>query len=82
MRTKRAEEFGEIKSLNQVLEFLGDEKYSKEHPVYRRSSTGQTTTVTLCTAYIDLNKSMLYVYDDNPLSNKVVPFFEFGLDSL
>ena len=82
MRTQRADEFGDIKTLTQALQLLGDEKYQSEHPVFRRSTTGQTNTVTICTAYMDLNKSMLYLYDDNPTMDKIVPFFEFGLDSL
>ncbi|CAF0788460.1 unnamed protein product [Adineta steineri] len=81
-RAKRASEFEEIKVLNQALEFLGDEKYKCSHPVYRRSSTGKTNTVTLCTAVIDLNKSMLYVYDDNPQLTTILPFFQFDLNTL
>ncbi|CAF1262014.1 unnamed protein product [Rotaria sordida] len=82
MRAKRASEFGDIKISNQALQLLGDEKYKSEHPIYRRASTGQTNTVTLCTALIDFTTSMLYVYDDNPGLKTSSPFFEFDLNSL
>ena len=81
LRAKRASEFDDIKTLDQALELLGDEKYQSIHPIYRRASTGQTNTVTLCTAVIDLNKSMLYVYDDNPKLISL-PFFQFDLNTL
>lgn len=78
----RAEEFGDVKTVNSALQLLGDEKYKSIHPIYRRSSTGQTQTVTLCTTLIDLNTSMLYVYDDNPGLLTSLPFFKFDLNSL
>jgi hypothetical protein len=37
MRTKRANEFNDIKTLNQALQFLDYEKYKLTHPVYRRA---------------------------------------------
>jgi hypothetical protein len=81
-RTKRAEEYGELRTLDQTLQFLGDEKYKSSHPVYRRSNTGKTNKVTLCTAVIDLKKSILYVYDDNPDPKISSPFFRFDLNNL
>jgi hypothetical protein len=82
MRAKRASEYDDIKTLNQALQLLGDEKYKSTHPVFRRVSTGQTNTVTLCTSLIDFKKSMLYLYDDNPALTTSSPFFEFDLNSL
>ena len=82
MRLKRANEFVAIGTSNQALQLLGDEKYKSTHPIYRRASTGQTNTVTLCTAVIDLKKAMLFVYDDNPGRASSSPFLEFNLRTL
>ncbi|CAF1159031.1 unnamed protein product [Rotaria sp. Silwood1] len=82
MHVKRASEYGDIKTLNQAVQLLDNEKYKSTHPIHHRASTGQTNTVTICTSVIDFKKSMLYVYDDNPALTTSSSFFEFGLNSL
>ncbi|CAF4885711.1 unnamed protein product, partial [Rotaria sp. Silwood1] len=75
MHVKRASEYGDIKTLNQAVQLLDNEKYKSTHPIHHRASTGQTNTVTICTSVIDFKKSMLYVYDDNPALTTSSCFF-------
>ncbi|CAF1651007.1 unnamed protein product, partial [Didymodactylos carnosus] len=77
-RELRGQQFGEIRTVNEAKQLLGDDE-NKDYPIYRKQDSVDGVA-TLCTAHFDLLAAKLYVYKNNLKSS--LPTIEFDLNSL
>lgn len=67
-RWKRGQEIGELFTIDDALNLLGDDE-NKAFPLFRIPSQTDTNSVTLCTAYFNFHTLQLFVYQHNPKHN-------------
>lgn len=72
-RWKRGQEFGEIRTVDEAFELLGDQQ-NKEFPIFRTSNESDVNSCTLCTVHIDLRASEFIVYEVNPKTSRQPSF--------
>lgn len=64
-RAKRGREIGELFTVDDAMNLLGDQENSA-FPIFRVSSETDVNNLTLCTAHFDFYTWKLFVYEDNP----------------
>lgn len=67
-RGKRGEELGEIFTVDDAMNLLGDQK-DQSFPIFRIPSKTDVDTATLCTAHFDFHSLKLFVFEENPKAN-------------
>lgn len=76
-RWRRGQELGEISTINDAFNLLGDNE-NKLFPIFRSPNDVDHSTVTLATVHIDFRKLQFLAYDQNPKEN-TKPFFVYDL---
>lgn len=72
-RWKRGQEIGELFTVNDALNLLGDDE-NKAFPIFRAANQPNVNTATLCTVHINLLTLELIVYQQNPKEVNQLPF--------
>ncbi|CAF3661907.1 unnamed protein product [Rotaria sordida] len=78
-RWRRGQEFGELFTINDAINLLGDNE-NESFPIFRNSSKIDDT-LTLCTVHFNFNTSQLLIYQHNPKYNNQ-PSFIYNLTDL
>jgi hypothetical protein len=79
-RWKRGQEFGEIFTIDEARNLLGDNE-NKFYPIFRCPTDIDHSTVTLCTVHINFHTLEFHVYEQNPKEN-TSPTFIYDLKTL
>jgi len=79
-RAKRGRELGELLTIGDGMNLLGDQENSS-FPIFRVRSDIDVNTVTLCTAHFDFDSSKLFIYENNP-KEQIEPSFVYNLIDL
>lgn len=76
-RWKRGQEFGELSTIDDALNLLGDNE-NKLFPIFHSPTDIDPSTVTLATVHINFRALQFVVYDRNPKEN-TKPFLIYEL---
>ena len=67
-RGKRGQELGEMFTMDDALNLLGDQK-DQSFPIFRIPNDTDLDNATLCTAQFDFHSLKLSVFEENPKAN-------------
>ena len=79
-RGRRSLEIGEIRTVDEAMNLLGD-RTDEKYPIFFVGGTTEVNLATLCTVHFNLHTRQLSIYRDNPMSQKD-PKLVFNLDDL